>query len=39
MVDITIHGQTYTGVKTVKYVNGANTYDLEKLILNGTVVF
>lgn len=39
MADITIHGQTYTGVKTVKYVNGANTYDLEKLILNGTVVF
>ena len=39
MADITIHGQTYTGVKTVKYVNGANTYDLEKLILNGNVVF
>lgn len=39
MADITIHGQTYTGVKTVEYVNGANTYDLEKLILNGTVVF
>lgn len=39
MADITIHGQTYTGVKTVKYVNSANTYDLEKLILNGTVVF
>nr|DAI24321.1 MAG TPA: hypothetical protein [Caudoviricetes sp.] len=39
MADITIHGQTYTGVKTVKYFNGANTYDLEKLILNGTVVF
>lgn len=39
MADITIHGQTYTGVKTVKYVNGANTYDLEKMILNGTVVF
>lgn len=39
MADITIHGQTYTGVKTVKYVHGANTYDLEKLILNGTVVF
>lgn len=39
MADITIHGQTYTGVKTVKYVNGANAYDLEKLILNGTVVF
>lgn len=39
MADITIHGQTYTGVKTVKYVNGTNTYDLEKLILNGAVVF
>ena len=39
MADITIHGQTYTGVNTVKYVNGANTYDLEKLILNGNVVF
>ena len=39
MADITIHGQTYTGVKTVKYVNGANTYDLEKLILNGNVLF
>lgn len=39
MADITIHGQTYTGVKTVKYVNGADTYDLEKLILNGNVVF
>ena len=39
MADITIHGQTYTGVKTVKYVNGANTYDIEKLILNGTVLF
>lgn len=39
MADITIHGQTYTGVNTVKYVNGANTYDLEKLILNGTVLF
>ena len=39
MADITIHGQTYTGVKTVKYVNAANTYDLEKLSLNGNVVF
>lgn len=38
-VDITIHGQTYQGVNAVRYVNGTNSYDLDKLVLNGVVVY
>lgn len=39
MTDITLHGTTYSGVNAVKYVNGATTYDLDKLVVNGETLW
>ena len=37
--DVTIHGTTYTGVTSVRYVKNGVTKEVDKLVLNGSTIW
>ena len=37
--DVTLNGNTYTGVTNINYVKNGTTYPLDKLIVNGSTIW